>query len=461
MKPMNKITTNNPYNGRLLSEYATLNEDELQHHLDAAHHAFVSWRDVSLEQRKHYVNGLVRELLDNKVEAGKMMALEMGKPIKFGMIEIEKCISVCRYYLENASSFLEPKLVQTEFYRSYVCYQPLGVILAVMPWNFPFWQVFRFMIPNLLLGNVVVLKHASNVAGCGQLIERFFKNAGFPEHVFKHLLITSSQVESVLAHPNVRGVTLTGSEDVGRQIASVAGKYLKKQVLELGGNDPLIILKDANLQQAAKAIAQSRMRNTGQVCVAAKRVIVDQEIEKPLIECLLKELSQFVMGNPLDLECNYGPMAREDLRKQLHQQVQEMIDEGAVLVCGGHIPDMQGYYYPPTILTNVQKDSIGFKEELFGPVISITTVHNQEEALAFANASDYGLGACIFTNALDNAQKMAEKVEAGVCFVNLPVTSDIRFPFGGIKNSGYGRELSVEGMLEFANVKTVIINEIE
>lgn len=461
MKKTIMISTQNPYTGTLLKEYSTLNDEELQIQLEFASQAFLSWRETSLEQRKHCINSLIRQLMDKKTEAGKTMALEMGKPIKFGVVEIEKCISVCEFYLAHASEFLAPTQVSTEFYRSYITYQPLGVILAVMPWNFPFWQVFRFMIPNLLLGNTVVLKHASNVTGCGQLLERLIHQSGFPEFVFKHLLITSSQVEAVIAHPCIRGVTLTGGEAAGREIASIAGRHLKKQVLELGGNDPFIILKDANLEQAAKAIAQSRMRNSGQVCVAAKRIIVEKEVEKPLIQLLLKELTTFVMGDPLNFECNYGPMAREDLRTHLHQQVQAMIAEGATLVCGGYIPEMQGYFYPPTVLSNVSSNSIGFTEEVFGPVVSITTAQNQQEALDFANMSQFGLGACIFTNELEHSMQMAERIESGVCFVNLPVTSDIRFPFGGVKNSGYGRELSREGMLEFANIKTVIINEIE
>ena len=399
--------------------------------------------------------------MDFQNQAAEIMALEMGKPVKFGHSEIEKCISLCQYYLKHADAFLAPKHIQTEFHESYVTYQPIGVILSVMPWNFPFWQVFRSIIPTIILGNTIVLKHASNVTGCAQLIEKIFHHAGFPQDVFKHLLINSAQVESVIAHPKVRGVTLTGSEDVGRKIASEAGRYLKKVVLELGGNDPLIILNDADLEQAAKAIIQSRMRNSGQVCVAAKRIIVDSSIEPKLLEYLLKEIALFKMGNPLDTNCNYGPMAREDLRTQLHLQINSLIQEGAKLVYGGEIPSMPGYFYPPTIVKDVPEDSLAFREEIFGPVICITTFNTEEEAMILANATSYGLGASIFTNRLEIAKNMADAIESGICFVNLPVTSDIRFPFGGIKNSGFGRELSIEGMLEFSNIKTVIINELK
>jgi succinate-semialdehyde dehydrogenase/glutarate-semialdehyde dehydrogenase len=455
------ITTYNPYDGTKLSDYTVISDKELQIQLDKSHHAFLYWSQLSLEKRKHFINSLIRQLMDFQTQASELMALEMGKPVKFGHLEIEKCISLCQYYLKQADDFLAPKHIKTEFHESYVTYQPIGVILSVMPWNFPFWQVFRSIVPNLILGNTIVLKHASNVTGCAQLIEKIFQHAGFPEGVFKHLLITSAQVESAIAHPKVRGVTLTGSEDVGRKIASEAGRHLKKVVLELGGNDPLIILKDADLEQAAKAIVQSRMRNSGQVCVAAKRIIVDASIERQLLEYLLKEIAIFQMGNPLDLNCNYGPMAREDLRVQLHQQIQTLIQEGAILVYGGEIPAIPGYFYPPTIIKNVPEDSLAFKEELFGPVVCITSFNTEEEAMTLANATAYGLGASIFTNRLEIAEKMAGAIEAGLCFVNLPVTSDIRFPFGGVKNSGYGRELSIEGILEFSNIKTVIINELK
>jgi succinate-semialdehyde dehydrogenase / glutarate-semialdehyde dehydrogenase len=455
------ITTYNPYDGTKLTDYTVISDKEVQNQLEKSHQAFLKWSQLSIEQRKHFINSLIRQLMDFQAQAAELMALEMGKPVKFGNIEIEKCISLCQYYLKQADVFLTPKHIKTEFYDSYVMYQPIGVIFSIMPWNFPFWQVFRAIIPNLILGNTIVLKHASNVTGCGQLIEKIFHQAGFPDDVFKHLLITVSQVDRVIAHPKVRGVTLTGSEEVGRKVAAEAGRHLKKVVLELGGNDPMIILKDADLEQAAKAIIQSRMRNTGQVCVAAKRIIVDATIEPQLLEYLFNEIKIFKMGNPIDLNCNYGPMAREDLRTQLHQQIQTLIQQGATLLYGGEIPSIPGCFYPPTIIKNVSKESLAFKEEIFGPVVCITTFDSEEEAMTLANSTMYGLGASIFTNQLERAEKMADAIEAGICFVNLPVTSDIRFPFGGIKNSGYGRELSVEGMLEFSNIKTVIINELK
>ncbi len=454
------IQTINPANGTSLESYKLLSKTEIKSKIGKAHQTFLSWKKLTLVERQKFFLKLIDVLEQEKDNCARLSALEMGKPIQFGRAEIEKCIWCCRFYIEQAPNFLESIHVQTEFASSYVTYNPLGVILAVMPWNFPFWQVLRFAIPTLMAGNTVLLKHASIVAGSGQKIEELFVKAGFPEHALSNLCINSSEVADIIADSKVQGVTLTGSEEVGRKIASTAGLYLKKVSLELGGNDACLVLADANLKEAAKAIVSSRMRNTGQVCVATKRVIVDSQVHDELVELIRLEMKKFTMGNPLDDACNFGPMAREDLRQELHQQVQTIIKEGGVLVEGGFIHDGEGFYYPPTLITHVTKESLAYEQELFGPVIAISQFSHLDEGLELVNFTDYGLGGAVFSTNIEIAQHLATHIiESGVCFVNLPVTSDPRLPFGGIKNSGFGRELSKEGMIEFMNIKTVIIND--
>jgi succinate-semialdehyde dehydrogenase/glutarate-semialdehyde dehydrogenase len=329
-----------------------------------------------------------------------------------------------------------------------------------MPWNFPFWQVFRFLIPCLLAGNAVLLKHASVVTGCGQMIEELLRRAKFPKNLFKHLIIKPIQVDAIIEHPLIRGISLTGSEEAGRHIASKAGYHLKKVVLELGGNDACIVLNDADINLAAKSIVSSRLRNSGQVCVATKRVIVEKTIHADLIQALLNEMNHYRMQDPSLIESNLGPLARSDLRDNLHQQVNTAVTQGAKLLSGGYIPKGPGFFYPPTLLDQVSPDSLVYQEEFFGPVISVTVAENLEQAIQFANSTRFGLGGSIFTQNLDLATQYAvHEFESGLCFVNMPVTSDPRFPFGGIKDSGFGRELSREGLLEFVNFKTVIVHE--
>ena len=443
-----QITTINPTTGKTLNTYPTISTDEQNSLIDKAQAQFLNWQHLTLDERIGYISALSQELGRQKQVCAELISLEMGKPIKFSIMEIEKCQLVCEHYIQHAKDYLAPLKINTEFHKSFVVHQPLGVILAVMPWNFPFWQLFRFLIPNLILGNVVLLKHASNVSGCAQKIESLCHDAGLPENVLTHLIINANKVEEVIAHPLVRGVTLTGSEDVGRKIAEVAGRNLKKASLELGGNDAAIILADADLKHAAKAILSSRLRNSGQVCVSSKRIIIDKTVEAKFIKCLLEELSIYQLQDPLNPQCILGPMARADLRVTIHEQIQQAIDEGAELLYGGFMPEGDGFFYPPTVLANVSKNSIVYQKELFGPVIAISAFSNLDQAIE-----------PVYTSNLNLAEELLiSKMEAGICYANMPVTSDPRFPFGGIKDSGYGRELGREGMFEFTNIKTVIID---
>lgn len=454
-----KITTFNPTTEKPLHSYEILSQSQCFEKIELSHESYLQWKNLSLDERLDYFKRLIQVLGREKEVCAKRVAQEMGKPIIFARAEIEKCIWCCQYYLEHAKVFLAPEKVATEFSESYVTYNPLGVILAVMPWNFPFWQVLRFAIPNIMAGNTVVLKHASIVTGSAKKIEEMFIQAGFPKGVLNQLTISSDMVHDVIAHPKVCGVTITGSEAAGRSVASAAGLHLKKVALELGGNDACVVMKDANLEAAAQAIVASRLRNSGQVCVSTKRVIVQREVHDKLLANIRKLLPDYTLGDPLDEATQMGPMARGDLRDELHQQIQKAIAQGAELLEGGYIPEGKGFYYPPTVLTNVTKQSIIYDEELFGPVISLSTFESLEEAFELANVTRFGLGASIFSTQIQAAKHSASNIlEAGVCFVNLPVTSDPRLPFGGVKSSGFGRELSKQGMIEFMNIKTVIVH---
>ena len=455
------IHTINPTNGKTLSSYSIISSECCNTLIEKTQASFLNWRHLSLDERIEHIKNITEALARQQQACAELISLEMGKPIQFATLEIEKCRLVCQHYIEHAQAYLVPQAVTTEFKQSFVVYQPLGIILAIMPWNFPFWQVFRFIIPNLLAGNVVLLKHASNVMGCAQKIASICLDAGLPPYTMTHLPISAEMVADVIAHPAVRGVTLTGSEHVGRQIAEVAGRHLKKVSLELGGNDAAIILADAKLAEAAKSILASRLRNTGQVCVASKRIIIDQTVEAAFIAHLLEEIKHYQMQDPCLPDAIFGPMARADLRASIHVQVQAAIQHGAILLCGGFIPEGDGFFYPPTVLSAVDKHSIVYAEELFGPVIAISSFHTIEEAIDLANATRFGLGASVYGQDMTLIKHLlVEEMAAGLCCGNMPVTSDPRLPFGGIKDSGYGRELGREGIVEFTNVKTVIIDAI-
>lgn len=448
----------NPATGEVVKTYETLTKEELGPAIQTSHEAFLSWRNVRFAERAQLMKKAAKILRQDADKYAKLMAVEMGKPFKDGRAEANKCAWVCDYYAENAQIFLKRETVQTDAARSFVSYQPLGVVLAVMPWNFPFWQVFRFAAPALMAGNAGVLKHASNVPGCALAIEEVFLKAGFPENIFRTLLIGSSLVNEVIENPLVTAVTLTGSTPAGKAVASKAGEMLKKTVLELGGSDPYVVLADADLEAAVNTCVYSRLINAGQSCIAAKRFIVVETIKEEFEQLYIQKIKAVKMGNPMDETTVVGPQARHDLRDDLHRQVEESIKKGAKCLLGGEIPAGKGAFYPPTILTDVKKGMPAYDEEIFGPVAAIIPVKDETEAIATANDSVFGLGSAIFTRDIERGTRLAEKeLQAGSSFVNTFVRSDPRLPFGGIKESGYGRELSHFGIREFVNIKTIFV----
>lgn len=448
----------NPATAEIIKVYEKHSQEETISILENTHEAFLSWKNESYAVKAKLMNKAAECLEKKEREYAQLMTQEMGKPILQAYSEIEKCAFVCRYYAKHAAIFLSDEEIKTDASKSYVSFQPLGVVLAVMPWNFPFWQVFRFLAPALMAGNGGVLKHASNVPGCALAIEEIIRQAGFPENIFRTLLIGSSDVEKVIEHPDIQAVTLTGSTPAGKAVASKAGAVLKKTVLELGGSDPYIILEDADLEKAVDICVKSRMINGGQSCIAAKRFIVVESRKKEFEDLFVARMKEQKMGDPLKEETDLGPQARHDLRDQLHKQVQKSIEDGAKLLLGGKIPDDKGAYYPPTVLTEVSKGMLAYSEELFGPVASIIPAKDEKDAIAKANDSVFGLGAAIFSKDKLKAERIAkEELQAGACFVNAFVRSDPRLPFGGIKESGYGRELASFGIREFVNIKTVYI----
>ena len=450
----------NPANGEVVKTYKEDSEVIINTKIEQAQAAFIPWRNSIFKERAVLLKKTAAVLRDRQQQLAKVMALEMGKPIKAGIDEVEKCAKVCEYYAENGEKFLKDELVDTEATRSYISFQPLGVVLAVMPWNFPYWQAFRFLAPGLMAGNCALLKHASNVTGCALEIEEILLEAGFPEHVFQTLVIGSKAVKKVIENPIVKAVTLTGSTDAGVKVAQQAAGLLKKTVLELGGSDPYLVLADADLEYAAGVCAESRLINNGQSCIAAKRFILVDEIADEFLDLFKKKMSAKKTGDPLEKTTELGPMARKDLRDQLHQQVLATIEAGAKCILGGNIPEFKGdhAYYTPTILTGINKGMSVYSEEIFGPVALIIRAKNTEEAVKIANDSPFGLGAAIFSrNEVKGEQIARNRFQAGACFVNAMVKSDPRLPFGGIKNSGYGRELGVFGIREFVNIKSVYI----
>lgn len=448
----------NPSNNKLLKEYLEMTEAESSEIILHAHKSFLNWKETPFSHRAELMKNAAKVLRQNSEEYSVLMTKEMGKPIVQSRAEVEKCAWVCEYYADNAEKFLNDELIKTEAAKSFVSYQPLGVILAVMPWNFPFWQVFRFAAPNLMAGNAGVLKHASNVTGCALAIEDVFGKAGFPENLFRSLLVTSKNVKPIIENRHIQAVTLTGSVPAGKAVASLAGSLIKKTVLELGGSDPYIVLEDADLEKAAMSCVNSRLINAGQSCIAAKRFIVVEKVYDEFEKLYFDFMSKKKMGDPLDEKNDLGPQASTQLRDELHDQVLKSVEQGAQLLLGGKIPELDGAYYPPTILKNVKPGMAAFDEELFGPVAALIKAKDEDEAIELANKSIFGLGAAVFTKDQNRGERIAkEKLSAGCCFVNDFVKSDPRLPFGGIKESGYGRELSPFGIKEFVNIKTVYI----
>lgn len=448
----------NPATGAPLASYPRSSDDEVHAVLGASQGAFDAWRLRPIGERADLVRAAASLLRRDTEALAVLMAEEMGKPIKDGRGEVEKCAWVCEHYADHAAAYLAQESIATDATESFVTFEPLGPVLAVMPWNFPLWQVFRFAAPALIAGNTALLKHASNVPGCALAIETLLHEAGIPRDVFRTLLVPGSAVADLIAAQGVAAVTLTGSTPAGRSVGAAAGKALKPSVLELGGSDPYIVLADADVEAAAEACVAGRLVNSGQSCIAAKRLIVVAEIREAFETAIVHAMRRRRMGDPLDATTDIGPQAREDLRDELHGQVEASVAAGARLLLGGTIPDRPGAWYPPTVLTDVAAGMPAYDEELFGPVAAILPVADEAEAIHVANDTPFGLGAAVFTADVARGREIATKhLHAGACFVNTFVRSDPRLPFGGIKQSGYGRELAREGIRAFVNVKTIYV----
>ncbi|MDB5030265.1 NAD-dependent succinate-semialdehyde dehydrogenase [Mucilaginibacter sp.] len=446
----------NPANGKAIDHYRSHTNKEVKLNIEQTHAAWLKWKESSFTARSYYLINMAKVLLSQKNELARLMALEMGKPIKQGIAEVEKCASVCEYYAKNAAGFLKDQSVKTEASKSFVTFEPIGVVLAIMPWNFPLWQVFRFLAPALAAGNCGILKHASNVPGCAIAIQEIVEQSGFPENVFQTILVNSAKIDKIIENPLIKAVTITGSTNAGKKVAAKAGSLIKKTVLELGGSDAYVILEDADLDKAAEICVNSRLINSGQSCIAAKRFIVVKSVEKEFIKLFYEKMNAKIMGDPLNEATDIGPQARVDLRNELHNQVKRSIKKGAKCILGGELPKGNNAYYPPTILTKVKKGMPAYDEELFGPVAAIISARDERDAIRIANDSIFGLGAAVFTTDKIKGELIAStQIEAGSCFVNAMVKSDPRLPFGGIKESGYGRELGMFGIHEFVNIKTV------
>ena len=449
------VASINPATGATLETFAETTPAALERILDQALAAHQSWWRCSYAQRAQAMREAGRLLRKRKTDHARTMALEMGKPLKQGEAEAEKCAWVCDYYAEHAERFLADQPRETDASKAFVRFDPIGPVLAIMPWNFPFWQVFRFAAPALMAGNAGLLKHAPNVTRCALEIEAIFHEAGFPEGLFRALILSNEAAAAVIADPRVRAVTLTGSDRAGSQVAEQAGRHLKKTVLELGGSDPFIVLEDADVEQAARSAAEARLLNSGQSCIAAKRFIVVEPVADRFLDAFVAAMRAQRMGDPLAPDTQIGPQARYDLRANLHRQVEESVRRGARLLLGGTLPEGPGFFYAPTVLAAVEQGMPAFDEEVFGPVAAVIRVKDESQAVRVANASRYGLGASVWTADSAQGERLARDLEAGSVFVNGLVKSDPRLPFGGIKRSGYGRELSEYGLKEFVNVKTV------
>ncbi|MFN2499585.1 MAG: NAD-dependent succinate-semialdehyde dehydrogenase [Pyrinomonadaceae bacterium] len=453
------IASINPATGETLKTFESLTKAQVDEKLQRASDTFRVYRNTSFAQRTAMMNRAAEILESEKQDLAQLMTTEMGKPIKGAVGEADKCAWVCRYYAETAQQHLADELVETDAAKSYVKFQPLGPVLAVMPWNFPFWQVFRFAAPALMAGNVGLLKHASNVPQCALAIEDIFRRAGFPEGGFQTLLVGSNAVEGILKDRRVVAATLTGSEPAGRSVAAIAGSEIKKTVLELGGSDPFIVMSSANLEQAVNTAVKARTINNGQSCIAAKRFIVAKEIYREFEERFVAEMKSLKVGDPMNEDTDIGPLATEQTLKDVDEQVKTSVAAGAILLTGGKKLERDGNFYQPTVLANIPKDSPAYSEEIFGPVALLFSVENVDEAIELANATSFGLGAAAWTNHEGERNRFIEELEAGCVFINGMVASDPRLPFGGIKNSGYGRELGQFGIREFVDIKTIVISK--
>lgn len=444
----------NPFNQSVIAEFPIHTQQEVNLKLSLAGKAFKKWKNEPFSVRAQLMKRVAELLRLNKEEYARTITLEMGKVISEARAEIEKCAATCEYYAIHSEEFLANTPLKTELKHSYISYQPTGAVLAIMPWNFPFWQVFRYAVPAIMAGNVTLLKHAPNVCKTSLSLENIFQTAGFPIGVFQSLIVEIDMVEKIIQHDLVQGITLTGSEFAGSQVASIAGRNIKKTVLELGGSDPLIVFSDADLEKAAKVAVQSRMLNAGQVCISAKRFIIHKKVKENFIDLLSKNIAQLVQGNPLEENTNIGPLARLDIAEKLSQQINSTVRAGAHLTIGGQV---SGCNFQPSLLDNVQQGMVAYEEETFGPLATVISFDKDEEAVTLANNSRYGLAASIWTRELEKAEVLAKQLDVGGVFINSLVRSDPRWPIGGVKKSGYGRELAEVGIKEFVNTKSIII----
>ncbi len=447
------IVTTNPATGDKIAEYKQLTNEQLESRIYQAEKGFQLWKKAAVHEKAKFLLAVADQLLRQKSELAERMTLEMGKRIAEAKGEVDKCMLCCKFYAENGPAMLEPQKVKTEATASYVKFEPLGSVLAIMPWNFPLWQVIRFAAPALMAGNVVLLKHASNVSGTALALEELFTDAGFPSGIFQTLLVSSERVEGIIAHKTIQAVTMTGSTEAGKKVAATAGKYLKKSVMELGGSDPFVVLADADLEKAVKMAAKARLINNGQSCIAAKRFIVEAPVYEPFVDQMQMYFSRLTMGDPMLIDTDLGPLARPDLATALEIQVHKSVKQGARLLAGNGQADQA--YFQATVLADVTPGMAVFDEETFGPIAAIVKANNAQHALELANESVFGLGASVWTNDQKLADYFIENLEVGAVFVNDMVKSDPRLPFGGLKESGYGNELSSWGMYEFMNLKSV------
>lgn len=455
---MSSFRSINPWNGEVLQEYSPTAPAAVEQALALGEHCFDSWRSQSSLEKSYLFLQLAQRLRTRKEELARLISLEVGKVISESDAEIEKCALVCEFYAERADEFLAPEyILLPDQKKASVIFQPLGIILAVMPWNFPFWQVFRFAAPSLMAGNVGILKHASNVPQCALTIQCLFEEVGFPAGCFQSLLLDGPSATALLDDPRIKGVSLTGSEKAGATVAAAAGKNLKKSLLELGGSDPFIVLSDADLPLAASTAVKARMVNFGQSCIAAKRFIIEEPVYDAFVDLFLQELGKLKPGSPLDEHASYACMARPDLAAELYEQVRETVVLGARVLTGGKAPEPGSARFEPTVLADIPKGSPGYSEELFGPVACLFKVDSMQEAITLANSTEYGLGASLWTAQPTRGAELAMHLESGAVFINAQVASHPMLPFGGIKKSGYGRELSKQGMMEFVNQKTIYL----
>ncbi|SFB21133.1 NAD-dependent succinate-semialdehyde dehydrogenase [Algoriphagus aquimarinus] len=455
---MTVIKSINPYSGELLKEFNSLTEKEIQAKLSTGSVAFSIWKETAFEKRAELMNNAAKVLKENREKYARIISLEMGKVLKESLSEVDKCAWACEYYAEKASEFLQAEAIDLpDGKKAKVIHQPLGIILAVMPWNFPFWQVFRFAAPTLMAGNVGILKHASNVPQCSLAIEEVFTLAGFPTGTFQSFLIDSKTTTSLIEDDRIKAVTLTGSEKAGASVAAAAGKNIKKSLLELGGSDPFIVLKDADIRKAAETAVKARMINFGQSCIAAKRFIIEEEVYEEFLSLFVEHFRNLKQGDPMEEDSDFACMARPDLAEELYNQIDKSVKAGATVLYGGDKPEEGSALFQPAILTDIPTSAPGYYEELFGPVATIFKVKNAEDAIALANDSEFGLGASIWSEDKEKAENLASKIESGAVFINAMVASNPHLPFGGVKKSGFGRELSRYGILEFVNSKTVYL----